>query len=495
MATSKALVIQSGVYKQIPDADTLGAGSGVTATGNNNLTLSPGGTGTQVIVATGKNLASDTVAYLDGGIDRSAPAALDIGNVNANAINIGAVGVTTTMLGDLTVNGIETVIGTSEFDDDAVFKGDVTFGDAAADAISFVGTVGPVANPNVTFVKELAHTIAVGLSTTGNAVGGALTVNSGAGNGTGAGGLFTVKAGTGGATGAGGQITVSGGTGGATSGAGGALSLVGGSAAAGGSNGGDASLDSGVGNGAGVAGTLSIGPTTALDIRIGNSNGATMIVNGASISLQYNSANQFVLGNGTLTVQAGTALGCTGTGYIDLPNNSAGSSVFFRIGGMAVTSANITAANFDKLFNGSNADALHTHSISQVGITATAGEAISQGAPVTMANSAGNPRAYMGEADVTVKMNVMGFAAAAIGNGNPGTIANVGELAIPDARWDAVPAVTDVGKLVYLSETNGKVTMTAPSTSGSIVIKVGVITMGGAGAVKLAVQIGDGVIL
>ncbi len=60
-----------------------------------------------------------------------------------------------------------------------------------------------------------------------------------------------------------------------------------------------------------------------------------------------------------------------------------------------------------------------------------------------------------------------------------------GEASIPDARWvGGVPAVTDVGSPVYLAETPGSWTLTAPAT----VVRCGTVSRGGAGLVRVVVR-------
>lgn len=91
-----------------------------------------------------------------------------------------------------------------------------------------------------------------------------------------------------------------------------------------------------------AAGVLAIGAGIATTINIGNATtnpGVTVLGTG-----------DVVLANGTLSVPAG---------------------VNFKIAGTALTTANFTAANIDKLLNGSNADALHVHAGSSVAYIAT----------------------------------------------------------------------------------------------------------------------------
>ena len=59
--------------------------------------------------------------------------AMDIGETNATSINIGSVGVTTTVKGDLTVDGATTLTGASQMD------GDVNLGDGTGDTITIGG--------------------------------------------------------------------------------------------------------------------------------------------------------------------------------------------------------------------------------------------------------------------------------------------------------------------------------------------------------------------
>jgi hypothetical protein len=307
----------------------------------------------------------------------------------------------------------------------------------------------------------------VGGNTSGTGPGGAAVVRGGADSGasTALPGLFHAA----GATGGGLPVTRNGGTvvtvGAAFAGTGGQVSIIGGNAvAASGAAGGNIQISSGTGDGAGVVGTITL----------------TTGVTGGTNRLIFTHASN------TITVQAGTTLNTTSTGNIDLPNNA---SARFKIETVAV-GATVTAPNLDTLTNGSTNVTLHTHaaaSATQIVVTVTAGEVFALGQLVSMQNNGGVANGYKSNvATYTTKANVLGIAASAT------TVVVSGEVAIANGFWDAVPVVADVGKPVYASEiTAGNLTLTAPSTSGNVVQKVGVLTVGGSGACKVVVQIGD----
>jgi len=190
-----------------------------------------------------------------------------------------------------------------------------------------------------------------------------------------------------------------------------------------------------------------------------------------------------------ITVAAGKVLGTTGTGNIDLPNNA---SAKFKIEGVAITSLLVTAPNLDTLCNGSDATALHTHSTGNV-VAAVAGESLPVvGSQLGFENVTGSPRAFLAAAanagnrrrSVGVNLAIAAAAGAAVSIITAGA-----ELAIPDSQWDALPAVTDVGAIAYLSKTAGKAALSvAAFVAGDSVQQVGIITRGATNAVKLLIQ-------
>ena len=629
MTNSKALVIQSGVTKQIPDADTLIVSAGIrSATGSALTVTADTGSITMASATSFSSTATVTGAInANGGIQRSTVGAMNIGTTSGNttSVNIGtdtsvtgtitlghatSGGFNTTVAGNLTVNGTETVIGAT------VFQTTVVIGDGVGgpDTFAFDSTTGRLGSsvfPHVNWLKEESHNFIVDVSTTSGASGGSLNVRAGAGTagsgataggvggalsgvggaggaggtsgGGGLGGVYQVVGGVGGiagtttgVAGAGGGVTVQGGTGGAsvasagaaasggalsvlggtggagstandglaggatsvtggtggigaasrTGGIGGAISVTGGTggAAGGGTagNGGNVTIDAGTGASNGL---ITLGTTNSTSTSIGRTTGsASTSVVGAPLTLTSNGAATWSTSAGALTIngtagvnlqgggvtvmavnsagttiiiQPGVTMSFSGTGNINLPNNA---SSRFNIEGAAVT-ATVTAANLTTLTNGSNADALHTHSSSgaaNVQQAYIAGEAIDAGELVALYSGAGTPVVIKADANgaITSRFNVIGVANnAASGAGPSVTVLMAGERSIPDAEWDSFPTTSDVGSRVYLSETAGNWTLTAPTTAGSWVLKTGIVSQGGTGAVKTVVQIGEGILL
>jgi hypothetical protein len=430
-----------------------------------------------------------------------------------------------------------------------------------------------IITPTVHFLKEVNHTLLVDPSTTGGAAGGNFTSQAGAAEaaGAGTGGVIRQTAGAGGDTGIGGAAFVTGGAGGATSGAGGAVTFTGGAATSG--AGGASSLVGGAGGTAGaggatfvtggVAGVTGIGGATNIAGGLGGATsgnggavnltggaaategvgGFVTIAGGAAATATSQNGGNVAINGGALagggtnglvligqantsainlyantTAQAGVAIGATGTGYINLPNNTAPSTVFFRIGGTAVgtgaAGANITAANFDVLFAGPTSDAsnLHTHTSLSAAVTipVKAGEAIvavgspiftkfsttSRGFNIDETNNVGARGAAAG--------NAIGLAAtlpAPNAAGNNFNVQVAGELTVADAVFVTAPvAATDTGNVIWGAKTSGKLTMDVSAfVAGDVVQKMGILGAsqgpGTPNANVVVVQIGDVVLL
>jgi hypothetical protein len=341
MATRKPLVIVSGVTQQIADADAISANGGVQR-----------GTAGALSLGTDANTTS-----LNLGTNAALTAmAIGTGMGTGDTIQIGGGGIggsLTQIMGDLQVDGVQTFVGGSTFNQDATFEGNVTFGNATTDLVSFVSRVGPLANPNINFVKEVNHIIRVDTSTTAATGGGSITVRSGAGNTSGAGGNAFYEAGAGGATGAGGNASLQAGAGGATSGAGGnsyvyggdatsgaagSASVLGGNSAAGagggasvtggngtGAAGGSVTLDGGTGT---TKGSVLVGTNNAVGVTLGNAADGTNVRLGAGFEEFANGASAAVspAGEGRLRYNNGTSsfqVSINGGAYTDLATGGA----------------------------------------------------------------------------------------------------------------------------------------------------------------------------
>lgn len=349
----------------------------------------------------------------------------------------------------------------------------------------------------------------------------------------------------------GGRIQIVGGVGGAggaatTAGAGAPIQITGGAAGAngggGGASGGDVIIKGGTATTGGTDGILSLGTSNTAAVDIGAS-GITTTVTGnltqvtGAVSLTANAASSFTTSVGALTltaaaastwktsvglltlegaagiqlngaaatsyltvgatanrivIQSGIELETIGTGMIDLPS-------LFKINNTAV-GATVTAANLGTLTNGSNADALHVHAAAAattVTVSGTVNAAtlaiVAIGSPVVFANDGGSPRVFNADSDAAGRVTVVGLATTAAGLGAAVSVQVAGELLTANGAWDPTfpNATTDVGSRVYLSEIAGKLTLTAPSTSGATVLRVGHVTVGGTGTTKVAIAVGE----
>jgi hypothetical protein len=106
-------------------------------------------------------VADEDVVIVGSGIDIHADAAvktLNIGTTSAEDINIGRAGQTVSVEGDLDVQGAITVITTSEFQQDATFLGNVSFGDTDSPVDDTVSFANATINSDINF-DGLGHQI------------------------------------------------------------------------------------------------------------------------------------------------------------------------------------------------------------------------------------------------------------------------------------------------------------------------------------------------
>lgn len=518
MANFRSLTIQSGITTQIQDSNTLVVGNGITtlsgdltlsATGNllvasgknfsavggsslfdfsaasglfktttGAVTVGPGAvtvSGATTFTAAGTALTVDNnstftgttaftgaathtgAIFANGGLDRSTAAALNLGITNANAVNIGKIGAVTTVKGDFQVDGNETIIGTSTFTDDVAFEGDITFGNAPVDTVTFTArTVG-----DFHFLKETDHVIDVDASTTTDTAGSNLTIKSADGYGNANGGNLVVRAGAKAGTGTNGILSL-----GTTStsaialGASGVTTTV---------TGGLTQLTGAVsltGNGASSFTTSSGALTLTSAAAATWSTGAgALTLNGAGgLNLQNAGTTVLALTGTTAVVQAGVTLSVTGSGNINLPNNGTSR---FQIEGVSVGST-VTAANLNTLTNGSDATGLHYHTdVGSAGNVALSG--------LTTTGVTTGFVGYVSANNTILKAKADSMSTAKVVGVNSGTAGELEVAGAVDAQFVAGLTLA-AGDFVYLSAaTAGQLTNVAPTTDGQVVLKVGVV--------------------
>ena len=161
-----------------------------------------------------------------------------------------------------------------------------------------------------------------------------------------------------------------------------------------------------------------------------------------------------------------------GLGSLNVPSGTS-----FQIATTALTTVNFTAANMDTLLDGSNADSLHTHAASastDITLTVTAGAGgITDGDGVYI--SASGPVVLKTDATVIGTARCIGFATAAISAAAQGTIKVAGFV----TNANITGTNLSVGLPVYVSETVGEVTATAPTDSSTVIVEVGIGTTTG----------------
>jgi hypothetical protein len=239
-----------------------------------------------------------------------------------------------------------------------------------------------------------------------------------------------------------------------------------------------------------------IDTTTGTDLSL-KRDGSSKIDLGASSTTSYQSfepsaSGLYNLGSSTLTwdnVYVENIGNNAGTIDVDnLVDKSAAESIAgawdfsdidlnlnFKINGVA-TGSGVTSANLDTLTDGSNADALHTHAAADstdLALSFTASGAVAAGAPVYVVSTSDNTVA---EADASAigTARLIGIAESAVSDAASGNITVAGFATIPGAQIDG--GTFTRGEPVYLSETTGNLTSTAPSTSGARIYQVGIAT-------------------
>jgi hypothetical protein len=144
---------------------------------------------------------------------------------------------------------------------------------------------------------------------------------------------------------------------------------------------------------------------------------------------------------------------------------NAGSTLYEAI--TFFSNTNMTGAEAETLSDGSNADSLHKHRDLFATFTNNTGSTIAAGSVVMLSQSVAGEIALADASAIASCEAIAGVVPSSIANGASGLVQIAGVCApVQDAAFD-------LGKRVYVSETAGSSTKTAPSTSGSVIFLVG----------------------
>lgn len=218
----------------------------------------------------------------------------------------------------------------------------------------------------------------------------------------------------------------------------------------------------------GSAGTLTIGDTDATEIVLGNSTNLVLVSASLSATADF-------------TASAGADIYpiLHVTGAVDLPGQTS-----FSLDGVAITTENLTAPNLDTLLNGSNADALHVHSLA---VTDLSGSTLKDVHLVhtftTQTVMSGTDVVYMtsdpdtvalADSDTVTTSRLIGLV--------------TGSTAVVYVSGASVPVQTvygdhhhdfsglTPGAVYYLDTTPGQITTTPAPGGGRTIVQVGIAT-------------------
>ena len=206
---------------------------------------------------------------------------------------------------------------------------------------------------------------------------------------------------------------------------------------------------------------LYIGAVDASSILLGKT-GGSLIVSGSSLF------------KGILTASIGAKI----TGSVDLPGQQS-----FKLDGVAVTTDNFTALNLSRLFNGSNVDDLHLHSLtaSLSGVlisdgdfvhTFTANTSLSGTQVVYLKNGPNvvEPASVQAVASSRIIGIVSGSTSIAYNSGSQ----NVKVYTLFGDRFDGFVGLT-ASSVYYLDRVSGSINTTPPIGAGAkSVVQVGI---------------------
>lgn len=274
---------------------------------------------------------------------------------------------------------------------------------------------------------------------------------------------------------------------------------------------GNATTTTGIAINSGTGGTLV--DSTGI-VEINSSGGAISIGNDANafaINIGTGAAARTIaIGNGTgatgVTIQTGTGnlnLGTNAVAHtVAIGNQTGASAVTLDSGtGRTILDTSSTAVNaiavrasgngFITLDNRAEAAGTPGQRVvlgmytsfgtAGAGVVAAAGEALSVGNVVTIKRGVTSNQIFKADADGTDLKTVAGIATqAASGSADVTKFHTLPGVIIPILMDAATTAAADEGKVVYLSATAGVGTLTAPTASGSVVFRIGLLQTAGA---------------
>ena len=232
---------------------------------------------------------------------------------------------------------------------------------------------------------------------------------------------------------------------------------------------------------------------------------AAIVTVDATDTMSFDAAstsNFSVSGNSAGNTDVNIAAANAGAGQADI-TMTADDDIFFDANGAAAPIPfNATGADADldsgftatsiigalnELLNGNSKLLCTTQTVNST-------TAINAGEAVAMDDQSGSARAFQADANSgTDTERAVGLALAGAAVDAAITIVLGGEVDVPDAAFTGgVPGTGNVGQRVFLSDTPGLLTLTAPGGS-SRVLKLGTVSRGGSGAVRVLVGTPDSI--
>jgi hypothetical protein len=228
-----------------------------------------------------------------------------------------------------------------------------------------------------------------------------------------------------------------------------------------------------------VTGVVTIAATATSSIS--TSAGALNLDGFTGISLKVAATESLAIAATTVTVKGGVTLTTTGTGKIDLPTGGN-----LLIGTVATSGTNFTAANFNKMWDGSVvASTLHSHTASPASQVEVSG--------LTTTGLADGDAGYISANSTLTKAIATAMSTSRVFGSNEGTAGTMTVAGVIDNQNVDAGITILAGEALYLSKAlAGAVTNVAPIAVGEVVAELGIAQAGNGGAgadVKMLLQI------